>query len=174
MAYEWQSDIIRPDGENGTEVLDEQGVYQPQLEGGDNITIEDGRINASGTLENVNADWSETDPNDPSYIKHKPDLSAYATDSELTAGLATKQDIISDLDTIRSGASAGATAVQPGSLATVATSGSYADLRNKPTIPTVDQTYSAASTNAQSGVAVAQAIAALPTPETITIGYKEI
>lgn len=42
-------------------------------------------------------------------------------------------------------------------LATVATSGSYNDLSNKPTIPTpvtVDQTYGAASTNAQSGVAI--------------------
>jgi hypothetical protein len=49
-----------------------------------------------------------------------------------------KQDVISDLATIRSGASAGATAVQPGDLATVATSGSYNDLLNKPTIPTVN------------------------------------
>ena len=47
-------------------------------------------------------------------------------------------------------------------LATVATSGSYTDLSNKPTIPSVDQSYNAASTNAQSGVAVAQAIAAIP------------
>lgn len=46
-----------------------------------------------------------------------------------------KQDTISDLATIRSGAAAGATAVQPGDLATVATSGSYNDLLNKPTIP---------------------------------------
>ena len=46
-----------------------------------------------------------------------------------------KQDVISDLATIRSGAAAGATAVQPGDLATVATSGSYNDLLNKPTIP---------------------------------------
>ena len=37
---------------------------------------------------------------------------------------------------IISGASAGATAVQPSDLATVATSGSYNDLSNKPTIPT--------------------------------------
>lgn len=50
------------------------------------------------------------------------------------------------------------------SLATVATSGSYADLSNKPTIPSVDQTYNASSTNAQSGTAVAQAIAAIPAP----------
>lgn len=42
-----------------------------------------------------------------------------------------------------------------GSLATVATSGSYADLTNK---PTVDQTYNGSSTNAQSGVAVKSAI----------------
>lgn len=37
-------------------------------------------------------------------------------------------------------------------------SGSYNDLTNKPTIPTVDQSYSASSTNAQSGTAVAQAV----------------
>ena len=43
-----------------------------------------------------------------------------------------KQDTISDLATIRSGASAGATAVQPEDLATVATSGSYNDLSDKP------------------------------------------
>lgn len=72
--------------------------------------------------------------------------------------VSTKQDTISDLSDIRSGAALGATAVQPSSLATVATSGSYADLSNKPTIPTVDQVYNAASANAQSGVAVASAI----------------
>lgn len=86
----------------------------------------------------------------------------YATKTEVTTGLASKQDTISDLSTIRSGAAAGAAAVQPGSLATVATSGSYNDLSNRPTIPTVDQTYNASSTNAQSGTAVAQAIAAIP------------
>ena len=50
--------------------------------------------------------------------------------------VATKQDTITDIETIRSGAAAGATAVQPSSLSTVATSGSYNDLSNKPTIPT--------------------------------------
>lgn len=110
-----------------------------------------------------------------------------------TTVVATKNDLsgyqptISDLETIRSGAAAGATAVQPSALATVATSGSYDDLTNKPsipaaqvnadwdavtgisqilnkpTIPTVDQSYNASSTNAQSGVAVAQAIASVPT-----------
>lgn len=89
-------------------------------------------------------------------------LNDYATTSALTSGLSAKQDTISDLSTIRSGAAAGATAVQPGSLATVATTGNYSDLNGKPTIPTVDQSYNAASTNPQSGVAVAQAVAAIP------------
>lgn len=46
-----------------------------------------------------------------------------------------KQDIISDLSTIRSGAGKGATSVQPTDLADVATSGDYDDLLNKPAIP---------------------------------------
>ena len=59
----------------------------------------------------------------------------------LSVELDTKQDVISDLATIRSGAEAGATAVQPAALseyaktselATVATSGSYNDLTDKP------------------------------------------
>jgi hypothetical protein len=49
-----------------------------------------------------------------------------------------KQSAISDLSTIRTWAGKGATAVQPWDLATVATSGSYNDLSNKPTIPTVN------------------------------------
>lgn len=62
-----------------------------------------------------------------------------------------KQDSISDLQAIRSGASAGATAVQPADLATVATSGSYSDLTNKPTIPAaqVNSDWSASSGVAQ-------------------------
>ncbi|MCQ2582257.1 MAG: hypothetical protein MJ170_04805 [Alphaproteobacteria bacterium] len=47
--------------------------------------------------------------------------------------VATKQDTITDIETIRTGAGLGATAVQPSSLSTVATSGSYNDLSNKPT-----------------------------------------
>lgn len=49
-----------------------------------------------------------------------------------------KQNTISDLSTIRSGASAGATAVQPNDLSPVATSGSYNDLSNKPKEVTED------------------------------------
>ena len=49
--------------------------------------------------------------------------------------IAGKQATITDLATIREGASKGATAVQPSSLSSVATSGSYNDLQDKPTIP---------------------------------------
>lgn len=49
--------------------------------------------------------------------------------------IAGKQDKITDLETIRSGAGKGATAVQPTDLAKVATSGSYDDLGDKPIIP---------------------------------------
>ena len=63
------------------------------------------------------------------------DLTGYATETYVDNKVATKQDVISDLATIRSNASKGATAVQPNALATVATSGSYNDLTNKPTIP---------------------------------------
>ena len=48
-----------------------------------------------------------------------------------------KQDAISDLATIRSGASAGATAIQSSDLATVATTGAYSDLSGKPSLATV-------------------------------------
>lgn len=47
-----------------------------------------------------------------------------------------KQDVIDDLSTIREGAALGATALQPTDLATVATTGLYTDLLDKPTIPT--------------------------------------
>lgn len=58
-------------------------------------------------------------------------------EGEIQTAVAGKQDTISDLATIRSGAAAGATAVQPGDLAEVASTGSYDDLTNKPSIPTI-------------------------------------
>lgn len=58
----------------------------------------------------------------------------------VAGAISTKQDTISDLNTIRSGAQAGATAVQPGDLATVATTGSYTDLTNKPDLSVYAET----------------------------------
>ena len=63
-------------------------------------------------LTQIQSDWTENDISKTSYIQHKPDLSIYATNAALEAGLATKQDVISDLQTIREGAALGATAVQ--------------------------------------------------------------
>ena len=68
--------------------------------------------------------YTETDPTVPSHVKGITQANITSWDN--------KQNTISDLSTIRSGASAGATAVQPSDLATVATSGSYNDLSNKP------------------------------------------
>lgn len=67
--------------------------------------------------------------------------------AELTHKVEDKQDVISDLDNIRSGAAKGATAVQSEDiadfvtaedLASVATSGSYNDLSDKPTFKTIN------------------------------------
>lgn len=69
-----------------------------------------------------------------------------------------KQDVINDLEDIRQGAAKGATAIQDvsgkadkASLAKVATSGSYNDLSNKPTIPSeqVNADWNATSGKAQ-------------------------
>ena len=94
------------------------------------------------------------------YDSHIADTTSHVTSTDKSTWNG-KQDAISDLSTIRSGAQAGATAVQPGDLATVATTGSYNDLVDKPDIPSgviVDQQFDAASTNAQSGTAVAGAV----------------
>ena len=93
---------------------------QDTLTAGSNITIQNNVISATAEPQQQ-ADWDEADTSSVQYIQHKPDLSVYATGSELSAGLATKQDVISDLATIRSGAAAGATAVQPADLAPYAT-----------------------------------------------------
>ena len=144
---QWNADIITPEDEgSGTKVLDGNQVVQPTLEGGTNITISDGTISATGG------------------------------GAEYYAGEGiniNSENAISITQTVRDGAALGATSVQPAdlnsyvlasSLATVATSGDYDDLLDKPSIPTVDQTYDGTSTNAQSGTAVAQAIAGIPAP----------
>lgn len=81
-----------------------------------------GWVEASGgQLTQQQADWAETDPSKVTYIDNKPDLSVYATSSAVDTALAGKQDVINDLSDIRSGATAGATAVQPSALDSYAT-----------------------------------------------------
>ena len=65
-----------------------------------------------GGGDTVQADWTETNPTSAAFILHKPDLSVYATKTEVASGLANKQDTIVDLSSIRYGAAAGATAYQ--------------------------------------------------------------
>lgn len=112
-----------------TDLTDGLATKQDTLTPGENISISNNVISANPQRQ---ADWTQSDSTAVDYIRNKPDLSVYATTSDLTTGLATKQDTISDLSTIRSGADAGATAVQPGDLATVATTGAYSDLSGTP------------------------------------------
>ena len=107
-------------------------------------------VDQSGTFTQVQADWDETDNSKASFIDNKPSLATVATTgaySDLSgtptiptvdqvydassanaqSGVAVasavsgKQDTINDLETIRSGAAAGATAVQPAALNDYAT-----------------------------------------------------
>lgn len=68
----------------------------------------------------------------------------FYTEGEVDALLGDKQDVIDDLEAIRSGASKGATAIQQADLADVAISGDYADLDNKPEV--LSATYDVART----------------------------
>lgn len=70
------------------------------------------------------------------YDSHIADTTIHVTAADKTAWNG-KQDAISDLSTIRSGAALGATSVQPSDLATVATTGDYSDLLNTPTLAAV-------------------------------------
>lgn len=85
-----------------------------------------------------NVEWQTVSPS-VTVDQHYDSSSLNAQSGTAVAeALETKQDIVSDLSEIRSGAESGATAVQPSALATVATTGDYGDLLHKPTIPTVN------------------------------------
>lgn len=91
----------------------------------------------AGAQANVQADWNETDSSADSYIQNKPDMSVYATQSDLSGlqpMLTAGSNITIDTSTWTISAAGGGSSV------------------------TVDQTYDPTSTNAQSGTAVAQAV----------------
>jgi hypothetical protein len=72
---QWNADIITPASEaGGTQVIGDNQEVQTTLESGDNITIEDGKISATGDLDQVQSDWTESDTTDPSYIQNKPTI----------------------------------------------------------------------------------------------------
>lgn len=74
-----------------SEVAAELADKQDVLTAGDNISIVNNVISAS-VPEQVNADWESN--SGKSEILHKPDLSVYATKTEVSEGLADKQDTL--------------------------------------------------------------------------------
>ena len=105
---------------NGT-----QWLYEYTLNNSSFTSAEKAAIDSGITSSDVSA-----------YNAHVADTDIHVTTSDKSTWNG-KQDAINDLSTIRSGAQAGSTAVQPGDLAAVAVSGDYDDLLNKPVIPTV-------------------------------------
>lgn len=99
-------------------------------------------IEVNGQTYNVDEAGKITLPDYPADVAWGNITGSISSQTDLQTALDAKQDTISDLDTIRSGAALGATSVQPATLseyaktselATVATSGSYNDLTNTPT-----------------------------------------
>ena len=87
---------------------------------------------AAGAEVNVQANWTQADTSADDYIKNKPTIPAAQVNSDWNASSGVAQIL------------------NKPNLATVATSGSYNDLSNKPTIPpaiTVDSSMSSTSTN---------------------------
>ena len=136
-----------PKGDKGEQGLPgiqgPQGPIGPQGPKGDNG--DPASIKVNGTTYNRDASGLITLPDYPDEVAWGNIKGTLSSQTDLKNALDNKQDVILDLDKIRSGAEAGATAVQPAALtdyaknselATVATSGSYTDLTNKPTIPT--------------------------------------
>ena len=69
--------------------------------------------NDVGYLTSVPSEYvTETELNNKGYLTEHQDISNLATKEEVTTGLSGKQNIISDLETIREGASKGSTALQ--------------------------------------------------------------
>ena len=101
----------------------------------------------AGAEVNVQSDWNQTTTTADDYIKNKPtNVSAFTNDAGYitSASLPTKTS-----DLVNDGADNTSTYVEADELATVATSGSYNDLLNKPTIPAAQVN---SDWNASSGV----------------------
>lgn len=116
------------------------------------LTLEDGseiRFSVADLVDGLQTEITETNKLSADLVDDSTTVNKFVTSAEKNTWNG-KQDAIPDLATIRAGASKGATAVQPADLATVATSGSYNDLSNKPTIPAAQVN---SDWNATSGVA---------------------
>ena len=91
---------------------------------------------AAGAEVNVQSDWNQSNSSADDFIKNKPtNVSSFTNDAGYitSASVPTKTS-----DLTNDGSDGTSTYVEADDLATVATSGSYNDLSNKPTIPTVN------------------------------------
>lgn len=132
------------------------------------LTLQDGskiRFSVADLVSGLQTEITALNMLDADLVDDTTSTHKFVTTTEKTTWNG-KQDAISDLATIRSGAAAGATAVQPSDLATVATSGSYTDLLNKPTIPAAQVN---SDWNANSGVAQILNKPTIPTVNNPTI-----
>lgn len=93
---------------------------------------------AAGAEVNVQADWNETDNTSDAYIANKPSIPAAQIQSDWTQSNSSSVDFIKNkpsIPTKTSDLTNDSDFVEGSDLATVATSGSYTDLSNTPTIP---------------------------------------
>lgn len=117
----------------GTEVEAALGLAETALQEHQDISGKVDKVDGKGLSSN---DFTTTLKTKLEGLSNYDDTEISNAVSSLQTQLSAKQDTISDLSTIRSGATAGATAVQPSALAAVATSGSYDDLSDSPTVLT--------------------------------------
>lgn len=99
----------------------------------------------SGPVEQVQSDWEETDTEDPSYIRHKPETKPVVAGDGISITETPNQFIISatsqeQADWTETNTSDPSYIKNKPTLATVATTGDYYDLLNRPTIPS-DKVY---------------------------------
>lgn len=128
-------DAIRSGASKGaTSIQKVKTINEEPIEGEGNLSLvvsDDGLARCNGFIDVE--DFKYFFPSE----RNSSEAETLATIEIVNNGLSTKQDIIEDIEGIRSGAAKGATAVQPESLAKVAISGSYNDLSNKPSIPII-------------------------------------
>ena len=138
-----------------------------------------GFITSSDIPAQVQANWNESNSSSAAYIRNKPSIPSKTSDLQNDSGFITSSDIpliptkTSDLQNDSGFITSSDIPAQVQANWNETNTSSAAYIQNKPTIPPgviVDQTYNASSTNAQSGVAVAEAIAAIPAAPTYSEG----
>lgn len=138
--------------------LVEKGTWntkQPLLVSGTNIKtinnesiLGEGNIEIQGGVEQVQSDWNQSDTTAVDYIKNKPTIPAAQVNSDWNASSGVAQ-ILNKPDL--------SIYAQSSTLATVATSGDYDDLSNKPTIPDTSDFVSKSEYNPKE-LAIAEAL----------------